>query len=192
MCTPALAFAGARFTPAWGDSPVNGVRIVKGLRRDVLQWTPEEAAEYTCGALNAGDCYCIPGNEFGYCSVEAMIGNNTDMRVGQHYLHNPYMLDAARHVPVDVSHAPAVVAKEVDLGTTPATPAAGAAAGGGAGAGAGAGAGVGGAGGAGAGAGGQASVAAAEEAAAVSALASDMAAAKSLAQQCAAAAAGKL
>ena len=106
-----------RYTPKWGDTPVNGVRIVKGSenRRDVLLWTPAEAAAHVCGVLNAGDCYCIPGNEFGYCSVEAMIGNNTDLRVVQSYLHNPYILDACRHVPVSVAHAPSWVAAGLRL-----------------------------------------------------------------------------
>lgn len=93
---------GGQYTPAWGDSPVNGVRIVKGSskRRDVFLFTPDEARDYVPGALNAGDCYCIPGNEFGYASVEAAMGNNSDIRVVQNYQHNPCLLDAARHVPV--------------------------------------------------------------------------------------------
>ena len=147
-----------RFTPAWGDKPVNGVHIVKGQRRDVLFWTEEEVAAYTCGALNAGDCFCIPGNEFGYASVEAMIGNNTDLRVGQSYVHNPYILDASRHVAVDVAAAPSWVREHVDLGegaasgalgdakgaSVPEDPGARAGTAGGAGAGAGAGTGAGG------------------------------------------------
>lgn len=91
------------------------MRIVKGTRRDVLLWTEDEAEAHVCGVLNAGDCYCIPGNEFGYCSVEAMIGNNTDLRVVQSYIHNPYLLDACRHVPVSVARASAWVAEGLRL-----------------------------------------------------------------------------
>lgn len=32
-----------------------------------------------------------------------MIGNNTDLRYVQSYLHNPHLLAAANHVPVDAA-----------------------------------------------------------------------------------------
>eukprot|EP00698_Gefionella_okellyi_P023670 TRINITY_DN8152_c0_g1_i1.p1 TRINITY_DN8152_c0_g1~~TRINITY_DN8152_c0_g1_i1.p1 ORF type:complete len:451 (-),score=58.84 TRINITY_DN8152_c0_g1_i1:254-1606(-) len=86
------------FTPAWGD--IKGVRVVKGYSRDVLLFEPEELAGYVCGALNAGDCFCIPGNETGYMSVEAAIGNNSDVRIAQAYYHNRQLLDVSTYIAV--------------------------------------------------------------------------------------------
>eukprot|EP00708_Paratrimastix_pyriformis_P002952 GAFH01001716.1.p2 GENE.GAFH01001716.1~~GAFH01001716.1.p2 ORF type:complete len:441 (+),score=111.27 GAFH01001716.1:180-1325(+) len=89
------------FTPSWGDEPIHGISINKGHARDALDFTREQFATYWCGCLNAGDCFCIPGNERQYASVEAAIGNNTDMRIQQAYFHNPQLLDLSRYVPVD-------------------------------------------------------------------------------------------
>ena len=83
----------------------------------VLLWTPEELATHVCGALNAGDCFCIPGNESGYASVEAMIGNNTDLRRVQSYIHNPPLLDEAKYHPV---HTPQTLLDAIKV-TKPAT-----------------------------------------------------------------------
>jgi hypothetical protein len=89
------------FTPKkeWTDLK-SKIRIVKGKKRDTLLWTDEEKEKFVLGTLNPGDCFSIPGNEFNYGSVEAMIGNNTSMRLDQAYFHNPYLLDAKRYIPV--------------------------------------------------------------------------------------------
>ena len=108
----------------------------------MLLWTPEELATHVCGALNAGDCFCIPGNESGYASVEAMIGNNTDLRRVQSYIHNPHLLDEAKYHPV---HTPQTLLDAIKV-TKPATASSGgasAAGGGGAATGGGAGGGAG-------------------------------------------------
>jgi len=47
------------------------------------------------------DCFCIPGNERQYSSLEAAIANNTDARAQQAYFHNAQLLDISRYVPVD-------------------------------------------------------------------------------------------
>lgn len=71
---------------------------IRCTQRDVLDFTAQEAQMFVLGVLNAGDCFCIPGNEPGYQSVEAMIGNNTDLRIVQAYYHNPQLLDKSRHI----------------------------------------------------------------------------------------------
>lgn len=82
------------------DVIINGVRVVHAMRRSLLQFSAEELAGYTCGVVNAGDAFALPGNEYGFCSVESMLGDNTTMRRGQVYLHNPWLLDERTHVPV--------------------------------------------------------------------------------------------
>jgi hypothetical protein len=80
---------------------VAGVRVDHAVKRGLLDLSEEAWAGYTCGIVNAGDAFALPGNEKGYCSVEAMLGENTSMRRGQVYLHNPWLLDPERHVPLD-------------------------------------------------------------------------------------------
>lgn len=53
---------------------------------------------YTPGVVNAGDCFAFPGNERGYGSVEAMLGENTSLRRNQVYLYNPWLLHEGSHV----------------------------------------------------------------------------------------------
>eukprot|EP00667_Euglena_gracilis_P010962 EG_transcript_11184 len=82
-------------------SAANGVKFVS-TTRDLLDFggMPQE---YVYGILNPGEVFCIPGNAYAYLNVESMVGNNTDLRVVQSYIHNPYLLDPARHVPVDAA-----------------------------------------------------------------------------------------
>jgi hypothetical protein len=71
-----------------------------GARRVTLEYTngglldiPEwQASTYRVGILNAGDAYSLVGNEMHYGSLEAMIGNDTSMRVDQVYLYNKHLL----------------------------------------------------------------------------------------------------
>lgn len=53
---------------------------------------------FTPGVVNAGDCFAFPGNERGYGSVEAMLGENTSLRRNQVYLYNPWLLHEGNHV----------------------------------------------------------------------------------------------
>ena len=90
---------GARFTPTRGA--VNGVALVAAPRRDVLDFPAAVRRECVVGLLNPGDCFACVGNERGYASVEAMIGNNTTVRTTQCYVWNERILDEANYVPVD-------------------------------------------------------------------------------------------
>ena len=90
---------GGLFTPTAGA--VNGVALVPAPRRDVLDFPAEAKREYVVGLLNPGDCFACVGNERGYGSVEAMIGNNTTVRTTQCYIWNERILDAANYVPVE-------------------------------------------------------------------------------------------
>lgn len=58
---------------------------------DVLSY-PTQAIEkgYIIGLINAGDAFAWKGNEFTSQSVEAMIGNDTDLRVTQVIARNDY------------------------------------------------------------------------------------------------------
>jgi hypothetical protein len=80
---------------------VAGVRVDHAVRRGLLDLTDVAWAGYTCGIVNAGDAFALPGNERGHGSVEAMLGENTSIRRGQVYLHNPWLLDPERHVPLE-------------------------------------------------------------------------------------------
>lgn len=75
-------------------------RVLHGHRRSLLHFEHPTLSTYICGVVNAGDCFCIPGNEHGYASVESMLGENTSMRRGQSYVHNPRLLDKQRFVAV--------------------------------------------------------------------------------------------
>ena len=90
------------FCPPWKEDAFHGIQVLRGVKRDVLYWTGEEASRYVCGALNPADGFSVPGNEFAYQSVEAMIGNNTDLQVTQNFVHNAHVLDPDHHIPVMV------------------------------------------------------------------------------------------
>jgi hypothetical protein len=81
----------------------NGVRFQSApAGRDLLDFAGVPP-EYVCGVLSPAEVFAIPGNAYAYLSVESMIGNNTDLRYVQSYLHNPHLLAAANHVPVDAA-----------------------------------------------------------------------------------------
>lgn len=60
--------------------------------QDLLNFTPEQIHNNRCVIVNAGDVFSLPGNEFGYGSVDAMVGNNTTLRITQSYLTNQTLL----------------------------------------------------------------------------------------------------
>ncbi|HAT1129373.1 TPA: type IV secretion protein Dot [Legionella pneumophila] len=70
--------------------------------RDVLKLTEEEIKKYTPCILNPSDAFAYTGNEWGYGSVEAMIGNNTSLRIDQNPHTNPLLLDPNHHVGVKI------------------------------------------------------------------------------------------
>eukprot|EP00668_Euglena_longa_P033328 GGOE01042875.1.p1 GENE.GGOE01042875.1~~GGOE01042875.1.p1 ORF type:complete len:444 (-),score=129.24 GGOE01042875.1:535-1767(-) len=82
-------------------SVANGVKFVS-TTRDLLDFggMPEE---YIYGILNPGEVFCIPGNAYAYLNTDSMVGNNTDLRFVQSYIHNPYLMDATRYIPVDAA-----------------------------------------------------------------------------------------
>jgi hypothetical protein len=75
---------------------------VKGQHKDCLDFRNIDTRIYTLGVINAGDSFAIPGNEFAYSSVEAMIGNNTDLRLMQNYHLNPYLLKRSNWVKINL------------------------------------------------------------------------------------------
>ena len=71
--------------------------------RDVLDFTEVEVENHFISVINPSDCFSYAGNEWGYSSVESMIGLNTSLRVDQIPLENPLILDPAHHVAVSVN-----------------------------------------------------------------------------------------
>jgi hypothetical protein len=71
-------------------------------RRDVLEFSEEELAEFTPCLINPSDVFALTGNEWGYGSVEAMIGLNSSLRMDQVHHTNPRILDPESHVAVQV------------------------------------------------------------------------------------------
>jgi histone H4 len=63
------------------------------MHRDILSDVPKDAgvAIDHVLALNPGDAFSLPGNEMPSASVEAMLGNNTDLRFVQSFHHNPLL-----------------------------------------------------------------------------------------------------
>ena len=70
---------------------INGINLVHTRYRDLLDFNHPEYSNYTLGIVNPSDVFSYKGNEFGYGSVEAMIGNNTDLRYNQVLAFNPYL-----------------------------------------------------------------------------------------------------
>ena len=78
----------------------NGVRLIAAPYKDVLDFEYEVKREFCVGLLNPGDCFACVGNELGYGSVEAMIGNNTTIRSTQCYIWNENILDECNIISV--------------------------------------------------------------------------------------------
>ncbi len=78
-----------------------GVKVIR-QSRDLLHFSEEEISEFYPVVLNPTDSNAFPGNEEGFDSVEAMIGNNTSLRHDQVYLMNPNLLRTENHVGVQV------------------------------------------------------------------------------------------
>ncbi|RUR20695.1 type IV secretion protein Dot [Legionella sp. km535] len=70
--------------------------------RDVLQFTEKETDIYFPCAVNPSDAFAYTGNEWGFGSVESMIGNNSSLRFDQVIHANPLLLDIKHHIPVRI------------------------------------------------------------------------------------------
>lgn len=71
--------------------------------RDVLEFREEEIEKYLPAAINPSDAFALTGNEWGYGSVESMIGNNSSIRFDQVHHMNPLILDPSHHVEAQIN-----------------------------------------------------------------------------------------
>ncbi len=79
-----------------------GAVDVSRSTRDVLKFTEEEQKKYFISVINPSDAFAYTGNEWGYGSVEAMIGLNSSLRLDQVSHANPMLLDSAHYVGIDI------------------------------------------------------------------------------------------
>ncbi|KTD72483.1 hypothetical protein [Legionella tucsonensis] len=84
------------------DKPMEQIEVYQQYR-DVLEFTKEEIENYFVCAINPSDAFAYIGNEWGFGSVEAMIGLNSSLRMDQIPLANPLLLDSDHHIPVKIS-----------------------------------------------------------------------------------------
>ncbi|WP_298624293.1 type IV secretion protein Dot [uncultured Legionella sp.] len=80
-------------------SPVSIVQT----SRDVLKFSTEETERYFPCAVNPSDAFAYVGNEWGFGSVEAMIGNDSSLRFDQVPHTNPRLLDSKHHISVKIN-----------------------------------------------------------------------------------------
>jgi hypothetical protein len=93
----------ASWTGSKRDTMIKTVRVHSPTPpRDLLAFTSKELAQYTVGVLNAGDVFALPGNEREYASVEAMLGNNTSIRLDENWQHTVSLLDPTHHIRLDI------------------------------------------------------------------------------------------
>jgi len=95
-------------TPNW-PLIVNGVQIVSGRRRDILDFSPDLILSTTpdinlhdACIVCPGDAFAWPGNEFHDSCLNSMIGNNTSMRRLGSPLYNIALNEDETYVPVRV------------------------------------------------------------------------------------------
>lgn len=70
--------------------------------RDVLKFSEADLDQYFPAAINPSDAFSYTGNEWGFGSVESMMGNVSSLRFDQVHLTNPLLLDPEHHVPVKI------------------------------------------------------------------------------------------
>lgn len=70
----------------------DNIKVTYERNRDVLDFTYLNINDYTLCLINPGDAFSAIGNELGYESVEAEIGNNTTLRITQNYFYNSEVL----------------------------------------------------------------------------------------------------
>ncbi|MCW8387516.1 type IV secretion protein Dot [Fluoribacter dumoffii] len=81
------------------ESPIE----ISRSSRDVLNVTEEERENYFICMVNPSDAFAYAGNEWGYGSVEAMIGLNSSMRLDQVFHANPRLLDPRHYIGVSIA-----------------------------------------------------------------------------------------
>lgn len=85
-----------------------GIRVIQGVHtpgkgRGALDFTHVIARkDLIFCASNPADSNSLVGNELGYASVEAAMGNNSDIRISQVYLTNPELLELINHYAVAI------------------------------------------------------------------------------------------
>lgn len=79
----------------------NDIGFVKAPYRDMLGYDKQTRERYVCRVLNPGDCFARVGNELGYGSVEAMIGNNATIMRTQCYIWNEEVLNEGLRIAVE-------------------------------------------------------------------------------------------
>lgn len=84
------------------DKPIEQIEVYQQYR-DVLEFTEEEIENYFVCAINPSDAFAYIGNEWGFSSVEAMMGLNSSLRIDQIPVANPLLLDSDHHIPVKIS-----------------------------------------------------------------------------------------
>ncbi|HCU5990184.1 TPA: type IV secretion protein Dot [Legionella pneumophila] len=94
----------------------NGLTKVYQSTRDVLQFREEEIEKYLPAVINPSDAFALTGNEWGYASVESMIGNNSSIRFDQVHHMNPLILDPSHHVEAQINKDHSV---ELSIKSTP-------------------------------------------------------------------------
>jgi endonuclease/exonuclease/phosphatase (EEP) superfamily protein YafD len=67
---------------------------------DICAPLPAKHSHRILGMINPSDTFGQVANEFGYESLEAMIGNNSSLRFDQSYLFNPELLKSANHIAI--------------------------------------------------------------------------------------------
>ncbi|MCW8417029.1 type IV secretion protein Dot [Fluoribacter dumoffii] len=83
------------------DKPVEPVELYQNAR-DVLDFSNEEVENYYVCCINPSDAFAYSGNEWGFGSVEAMIGLNSSLRLDQIPVENPLLLEPSHQVPVNI------------------------------------------------------------------------------------------
>jgi hypothetical protein len=114
LCPVPLAPVAAPVSPTAVDgaspssSPTVLKRMVGGVelrfsRSDVLELRSEQLIAHHVGILAPADSFSLPGNEEGYTSLSAMMGNNTSLRLHQCFHYNPHILAQHNYVPVELA-----------------------------------------------------------------------------------------
>ncbi|WP_277619286.1 hypothetical protein [Legionella norrlandica] len=81
----------------------NGHVKVYQSTRDVLAFSESETEKFLPAVINPSDAFSYIGNEWGYGSVESMIGNNSSLRLDQVPHANPLLLEPSHHVGVQIN-----------------------------------------------------------------------------------------
>jgi len=92
-------------TAKWFESKnriiFHGIEL-RSTRTDVLDFDSDDVAEFHIGITNASDSFSCVGNEMGYESLEAYLGNNTTMRADQVYHWNSHLLESKNYKSVEL------------------------------------------------------------------------------------------